>query len=743
MATYKIHGMHCASCAAIIEKTLTKENGVRSVSASYGSETAQIDFDVSATSIETLSGALTKYGYSLSDATTEAKQKDETDAELASPRRSAYISVPLVVIAVVVMAWEILGAHTSFVPAFPEMFMMPMRYAMLLAATFMLFVIGTRYLAGVLRFFRYGAANMDTLVGLGTSAAYFYSLVITLFAVSLSPYLDTSVVYFDATIVVIGLITLGKYLEARAKSHTSYALKKLIGLQEKTAIVLRNGKEETVPISEVVQGDTVLIRPGMRLPVDGTIADGNSNIDESMLTGEPLPVYRDVGQTVRAGTVNTTGAFSMRADSVGKDTLLAHIVELVRDAQGSKAPIEKLADKIASVFVPVVLIIAVVSFLVWLFLGAASFTAALPLAIVALVSVLVIACPCALGLATPTAIMVGVGKGAEHGVLVKNATALEGLASIDTVLLDKTGTLTEGKPTVLSWHASKEDEELPRAIYALEKRSEHPLAEAVLKHLESTVSDTPEVSDFASVPGKGISGKVGGVPYYIGRIEYAEEFCSSLNNAELKRVTEKGETPVVVVRGSEHVATIGLGDPLKKEAKDAVQKLQAMGIRVVLATGDHKGAAEAAAAEVGIAHVHAGMLPDTKLEVVRKEQEGGKKVAMAGDGVNDAPALAAADVSIAMATGTDVSIEASDITLLHGDIGKLVSAVALAKATMRTVKQNLFWAFLYNTLGIPLAAGLFYPLFGLLLSPAFAGAAMALSSVSVVTNSLRLKTKNI
>lgn len=746
MAIYKVEGMHCASCASIIEKTLKKEEGVRSVEANFGSETARIDFDTDKTSLTTLSSALSKYGYTLKDEVGEdhGHTHEHTNTELSALRRDTYISIPLVILGVLVMGWEILGAHTTFVPMFPEMWMMPMRYIMLVAATVMLFVVGHRYLAGVGRFLRHGAANMDTLVGIGTSAAYFYSLIITIFATQLSAYLDTSLVYFDATIVVIGLITLGKYLEARAKSHTSDALKKLIGLQEKTAIVVRDGKEITVPISEVAVGDVVLVKPGMRLPVDGTIVEGNSNIDESMLTGEPIPVFREAGGLVRAGTVNTTGSFKMKADSIGKDTLLAHIVALVGDAQSSKAPIEKLADRISAVFVPIVLVIAGLSFIVWLVFGASTVGGALPFAIVAVVSVLVIACPCALGLATPTAIMVGVGKGAEKGILIKNATALESLATVDTVILDKTGTLTLGKPTVLSWEMHEGDEqEVKQAVYAIEQQSEHPLAEAVAQYLKDNGESTSQISDFNSVPGKGVTAKVGTTEYGIGSIDFAYEISHSVNENALKKVTTQGHTPVVVVRGGKHVATIGLGDPLKDGAKDAVHALQKMGIHVVLATGDHKDVAEVIAKQVGIDVVHAGVLPDKKLEIVRGIQADDKKVAMAGDGVNDAPALAAADVSIAMATGTDVSIETSDITLLRGDISKLAQAITLSRITMRTVKQNLFWAFLYNVLGIPLAAGVLYPFFGWLLSPAFAGAAMALSSVSVVTNSLRLKTKAI
>jgi heavy metal translocating P-type ATPase len=741
MATYKVNGMHCASCASIIEKTLKKEPGVKDVSANYASETTTLDFDPKETSLESLSELLSKYGYSLSEITLTTETGE--DEELQSLRRNVYVSLPLVVISIILMTWEVLGTHTQFIPHAPNVLMLPMRIFMLVAATYMLFFVGWRYLLGVARFFRHGVANMDTLVGLGTSAAYFYSLVITLFSKQLSAYIDTSVIYFDATIVVIGLITLGKYLEVRAKSHTSDALKKLVGLQEKTAIVLRNGKEEVLPISDVVVGDKVLIKPGMRLPVDGTLIEGNSSIDESMLTGEPIPVFRDKGDVVRAGSVNTTGSFTMQADSVGADTLLAHIVQLVSDAQGSKAPIEKLADKVASIFVPVVLVVALISFTAWLIFGSSTVLGAFPFAIVALVSVLVIACPCALGLATPTAIMVGVGKGAENGVLVKNATALEGLATIDTIIFDKTGTITEGKPTVMTFSVHTQDEQdIKNAVYALEKLSEHPLAEAVVKCFEKDTKEV-EVQDFNSTPGKGVSGTINNKMYYIGRIESAQEQGVVLNEKETENVLTSGQTPVVVLCDKEHVATIGIGDALKEGAREAIGQLKEKGIKIVLATGDHERTAHALALEVGIEHVHAGLLPEDKLTIVKKEQEGNRQVAMTGDGVNDAPALVSADVSIAMATGTDVSIEASDITLLHGDITKLVHAVTLSKVTMRTVKQNLFWAFAYNTLGIPLAAGLFYPLFGWLLSPAFAGAAMALSSVSVVGNSLRLKTKNI
>jgi heavy metal translocating P-type ATPase len=549
-------------------------------------------------------------------------------------------------------------------------------------------------------------------------------------------------VYFDATIIVIGLVTVGKFLETRAKVHTSDSLRALLAMQEKQALVIRKGKESFIPIEEVVHGDLLRIKPGARIPVDGVVIDGHSSVDESMLTGEPMPVLREKDALVRAGTVNTTGSFLMKATQVGSETLLARIVELVREAQGSRAPIERLADRISSIFVPVVLGIGVVAFLFWLTLGGSGWSG-LPSAVVALVSVLVIACPCALGLATPTAIMVGVGRGAEQGVLIKNAASLEKLASVQTILVDKTGTLTRGKPTVLSWRTHADDNEIEGMVRGVEQKSEHPLADAVVRYFDENAVAAIEPDTFGSIPGKGVVGTFGGDSLHVGRPEYLEELGVTLHKDAIEDIAKEGLSPVVVALNTKHVATFGFGDPLKEGAQEAVRALKDMGIRVVLATGDQLGAARVVADKVGIDEVHAALFPDTKLELVRSEQSTSSLVAMVGDGVNDAPALATADVSIAMATGTDVSIETSDITLLHGDITKLVQSVRLARVTMRTVKQNLFWAFGYNALGIPLAAGLLYPLFGWLLSPAFAGAAMALSSVSVVTNSLRLKLAHI
>ncbi len=740
--TYNITGMHCASCAAVIEKKLGKEPGVRSVSASYGSETALVDFDEGVTALGKLSAALAPYGYALVSreaAPAQENPEQHTDSILDKLRTETRVTLPLVAVSVLIMAWEML-VRAAFLPAMGEVAEEFVHHLMPVLATIVLTVSGRPYLAGIVRFVRHRVANMDTLIGIGTVVAFLYSFVVSAFEETLAPYLDTGVTYYDVTIVVIGLVSLGKYLEVRAKARTGDALRALIGLQEKQAIVVRGGREQTIPLDEVAHGDHVLVKPGARIPVDGTVIEGGSDVNEAMLTGEPVPVYRSVGGTVRAGTVNTTGSFTMRAEGVGKETLLARIVELVRDAQGSKAPIEKLVDRVAAVFVPTVLAVALLSFGAWLAFGAPTLGQALPAAVVALVSVLVIACPCALGLATPTAVMVGVGKGAAHGVLIKNAAALEALAHVRTVIVDKTGTLTEGKPTVHTFDIAPgmDRAELLAALRALERRSEHPLAGAVVAYAEREGARDVSPEDFVSVPGYGVSGSVGGVRFAVGRTEYLETLGVPVPERALAALVDAGDTPVVVARGGVYAGSLGLGDPLKAGAREAVLRLTRMGLRVILATGDHEGPARAAAEAAGIREVSARMLPDEKLALVRQKQKEGT-VAMAGDGVNDAPALAAADVSIAMATGTDVSIEASDLTLLQGDITRLADAVSLARATMRTVRQNLFWAFVYNVVGIPLAAGALYPLTGLLLSPAFAGAAMALSSVSVVTNSLRLK----
>ncbi|NBS68655.1 cadmium-translocating P-type ATPase [bacterium] len=613
-----------------------------------------------------------------------------------------------------------------------------------LFATYILFVTGTSYLQGFWRFIRRGVADMDTLVGLGTVAAYVYSFILSAFEEVLAPYVDVTATYYDVTIVVIGLITLGKYLEVRAKQKTGAAIKKLLGLQVKTAVVIRGGKEETLPIDQVQKGDVVLVKPGMKVPVDGEITEGSSFVDESMLTGEPVPVEKKIGAKVSAGTMNTMGSFYLRATGVGSETLLSHIIQLVQDAQGSKAPIQRLADKISSIFVPIVLVVAVIALIVWLVVGGQylPLSQTLSYGLVSFVSVLVIACPCALGLATPTAIMVGVGRGASQGILIKNAEVLEKLHKVTTVVVDKTGTLTEGKPKVLalSTLGSLSEKEALTLLASLETHSEHPLAEALLSYADAKGIKKQKVSGYEALPGKGLQGIIEGKTYFVGGPALLSSLHLSLpGDIEIPA----GATLISLATEEEVLLTVALGDRVKSGAKAAVQQLRDRGIQVVMATGDNAEAARIVARELGIEQVLAGVLPQDKLQKIKELQKRGEVVAMAGDGVNDAPALAQADVGIAMATGSDVSIETSDVTLLQGDIGKIAQAIQLSQGTLRAIKQNLFWAFIYNVVGIPLASGIFFPIFGWLLSPVFAGFAMAMSSVSVVLNSLRLRLKKL
>ena len=741
--TYKIKGMHCASCAGIIEKTFKKQTGVHSAEVNYATETAKVAHGTEV-SPHQLSAAIEPLGYSIAvEQTAEAmgmsasehaahlglnQTKKEKLAELAAMKRQLMAAMPLSALAALGMVWE-------FIP----------QYLLLAMATYMLFVVGQPYLRGVYRFVRYGAANMDTLIGIGTSAAYFYSLAAVVFAEPLRAYIDTDVVYFDVAIIVIAFITLGKYLEARSKLKTGDAIEKLLNLQAKVALVLRGGKELEIPIGQVVRGDLLVVKPAGRIPLDGVIAEGSSYVDEAMITGEPMPVLKTAGSQVVGGTLNTSGSFTFRATKVGSETLLAHIIKMVEEAQGSRAPIQALADKISSVFVPVVLVLAVVSLGAWLLIGVPQFgfAQALSMGLVSFVGVLVIACPCALGLATPTAIIVGVGKGAREGILIKDAATLQKLHTVNTVVLDKTGTLTKGKPEVASIKnfSEKNNNEAVAILAALEKKSEHPIAHAIALYAEAKKIALPAVSAFEALKGKGLKGSVEGVEYFAGSARLMEDLGLAVDAPALEKETRAGNTPVFLATKEKLLALVMVADTLKENAQEEVARLHKLGIKVVMLTGDDKNTARYIAGQLGIDEVIAEVTPEDKLNAIKKYQAQGRVVAMAGDGVNDAPALAAADVGVAMSTGTDVAIETAGITLLHGDIGKLVKAIALSKMTMRGIRQNLFWAFFFNVVGIPLAGGLFYPVFGWLLSPAFAGLAMAFSSVAVVGNSLRIKAK--
>lgn len=758
--TYRIKGMHCASCANIIERKLRKIDGVHTVDVNFGTETAKVKFDAQKTGLPAFSVAIGPLGYSLVAPTaadmgmSESEHaahlglneaKEEKLAELAAMKTKVITALPMAVLAAGVMAWDILAGF-GVVAGIPESWMVPVHYVFGAMSTYALFVVGRPYLAGVYRFLRHGAANMDTLIGIGTSAAYLYSVALTIFREALRTYVDVNVVYFDVTIIVITFITLGKYLEARAKVKTGDAIEKLLALQAKTALVIRNGKEEEISIADVVHGDIVVVKPAGRIPVDGVVVSGSSYVDEAMVSGEPIPVEKKEGDTVVAGTINTTGSFRFRATKVGSETMLAQIIAMVENAQGSKAPIQALADKISGVFVPIVLCIAFASLLGWLFFGASTlgFSTALSYGLVSFVGVLVIACPCALGLATPTAIIVGVGKGAREGILIKDASTLEKLHQVTTVVVDKTGTITKGKPEVVSVQTNGIGEvELFGILASLESNSEHPIASAIVAHAKDKRIALRAIEEFEALRGKGVQGVIDGTTYYAGNVRLMNELSVAFDAAHIEQETREGNTPILLATKEKVLGTVLVADAIKPESSKAVADLHALGIQVVMLTGDARQTAEHIAHQAGIDDVIAEVMPEDKLNAVKSLQEKGRIVAMAGDGINDAPALAQADVGVAMATGTDVAIESAGITLLHGDISRLVKAIRLSKLTMRGIKQNLFWAFAYNVVGIPLAAGLMYPLFGWLLNPVFAGFAMAFSSVSVVGNSLRLKSKTL
>ena len=788
---FKIKGMHCASCASIIEKTLKKVDGVKSVAVNYGTEGAKIAFDKEKTGAEELSRKIEPLGYSFYIPKTEvagtlgaeqmgmsadehaahlglSQSKNEKLRELADMKAKVISVIPLAVFSIIVMVWEGLS-NIGIVSEMPTIVKVLVMALLPLFATYTLFVVGKPYLLGVYRFLRYGKANMDTLIGIGTGAAFLYSFVVTAFADSLRSFLNVENTYFDVTIVVISFIALGKYMEARSKVKTGDAIEKLLNLQAKTALVVRDGKEIEISVNDVRHGESIIVKPGAKIPVDGVIISGSSFVDESMVTGESMPVKKVDGDSVVAGTINTSGSFTFKATKVGSETLLAQIIAMVEEAQGSKAPIQALADKISSVFVPIVLVIAFLTLGTWLVVGTGylGFSQALSFGLVSFVGVLVIACPCALGLATPTAIIVGVGKGAKEGILIKDAATLEKLHKVDTVIVDKTGTITIGKPTLVDIvnHSTLKDREFIEILATLESRSEHPIAHAVVnyynneKKFESSTSDLNtrgnstgtdkstamklEVIGFESIKGKGIKGSINGIQYFAGNVAMIIEIGLSFDVAQIEKYTSQGKTPVILASNEKVIGFVMVADEVKSASNQAVMDLHKLGIKVVMLTGDDEKAAKYIASQVGIDEVIAHVLPQDKLAKIKELQLQGHIVAMAGDGVNDAPALAQADVGIAMGTGTDVAIESAGITLLGGDISKLVKAIKLSKMTMRGIKQNLFWAFIYNIIGIPLAAGAFYPLFGWLLNPVFAGLAMAFSSVSVVSNSLRIRTKKL
>lgn len=733
-------GMSCASCAARIEKTLNRQSGVKRAAVNYASATATVEYDPKNCSSEALQQAVQAAGYDLlinRDGNTleeaeEAHNKKFTTLKLRTVW-AVILSLPVVIIG---------------------MFFMDMPYAnpiMWTLSTPIVFWLGRGFFSSAWKQLRHGSANMDTLVAISTGTAYLFSLFNMLFpAFWLSRGIHPHV-YFEAASVIIAFILLGRLLEEKAKGNTSTAIKKLMGLQPKTVTVVGN-EERIVPIEQIRPGDIILVKPGERIAVDGIVTEGSSYVDESMLSGEPVAVSKQKDAKVFAGTINQKGSFRFRAEKVGTDTLLAKIIHMVQDAQGSKAPVQQLVDKIAGIFVPTIIGIAVLAFIVWMMLdGTGGFTHGL----LAFVTVVIIACPCALGLATPTAIMVGIGKGAERGILIKDAESLEIAQKVNTVVLDKTGTVTEGKPVVskLVWNTPtttpnpsiSSKDVLPDIFYSLEKLSEHPLADAVVNHLKESAS-IDDIQDFETITGKGVKGRTQGRIYFAGNLKLLEKNRIAISRSlreEATRLTAKAQTVIWFADEENALAIAGITDRIKETSIRAVDELRAAGIEVHMLTGDNEATAREIARKAGIAHYQASVLPQDKAAFISRLQAEGRKVAMVGDGINDSAALAQADLSIAMGGGSDIAMDVAKMTIISSDLTKIPEALRLSRLTVRTIRQNLFWAFIYNIIGVPIAAGILYPINGFLLNPMIAGAAMAFSSVSVVSNSLLLKRKRI
>jgi Cu+-exporting ATPase len=732
--SFPVTGMTCAACQARVQRALSAEPGVIDASVNLLTNSAAVLFDPSSVTPQRLIDAVRATGYDAElpsadqdSLTTDSAGHDAEAGEARSLAIKAGVSVLAGIVAMLV-SMALMGSAL-------------VNYALLVITTGILAWAGRDIYRRAWTALRHRSADMNTLVALGTGSAFVYSLVATV-----APHLFARRgiapdVYYEAVILIIGLVLAGRAIEARARRQTSVALRKLVTLLPSSARVERGTSWIDKPLSEVVSGEVIVVRPGERIPVDGTIIDGASEVDESMLTGEPLPVAKTVGGRVVGGTLNTTGAFRYRATSIGADSVLARIVKLMRDAQSSRAPIQRLADRVSAVFVPVVVSIAIVTFLAWYLLADA---AALPRAIAAAVSVLIIACPCAMGLAVPTAVMVATGRGAELGLLIKGGEILQRAGDVNTVVMDKTGTVTEGAPSVGGVIAigSAGETEILAAAASLERHSEHPVASAIVRAAGAREARIESVSDFQSHTGSGVTGIVGGRKVAVGNAALMRELKLDLAGADNSSASRAfaGASELFVAIDGRVVGIIAVTDAIRPTSREAVEKLEHMGIDVVLLTGDRRSTAESVAKAAGIDRVVAEVLPDGKVMEIRALQQKGRVVAMVGDGINDAPALAQADVGVSMPRGTDIAIEASDIALMRSDLRGVPTAISLSRQTMTTMKQNLFWAFIYNVIGIPIAAGVLYPVTGLMLSPIIASAAMALSSISVVTNSLRLRT---
>lgn len=738
--TLKIEGMTCAACAKTVERVTSKIEGVTETNVNFATEKLTINYEPSTVKISDIKRAVEKAGYkAIEEEVTIDSDKERKEREIKILWRrfilSAIFTLPLLYMAMGHMFGETLGLN---LPEFIDPMMNPLTFGVVqLLLTIPVMIAGRKFFTVGFKALIRRNPNMDSLIAIGTSAAFLYGIfaIVRIYAGEVEYAND---LYFEAAGVIITLITLGKYLEAVTKGKTSEAIKKLMGLAPKTATILRDGKEVEISIEEVEVGDVILVKPGEKMPVDGEVVEGTTSVDESMLTGESIPVEKNTGDKIIGASINKNGTIKYKATRVGKDTALAQIIKLVEDAQGSKAPIAKLADVISGYFVPVVIGIAVLSALAWYFLGGQSTVFALTI----FISVLVIACPCALGLATPTAIMVGTGKGAEYGVLIKSGVALETTHRVKTIVFDKTGTITEGKPKVTDIVTTGITEsELLQLAASAEKGSEHPLGEAIVKGAEEKGLEFKKLSSFEAIPGHGIEVEIEGKKLLLGNRKLMVESGISIDGLEEKsdHLAGEGKTPMYIAIDHKMAGIIAVADTVKENSKKAIEKLHGMGIEVAMITGDNTRTAEAIAKQVGIDRILAEVLPQDKANEVKKLQAEGNKVAMVGDGINDAPALAQADIGIAIGSGTDVAMESADIVLMRSDLMDVPTAIQLSKSTIRNIKQNLFWAFGYNTLGIPVAMGVLYLFGGPLLSPIIAAAAMSFSSVSVLLNALRLK----
>lgn len=728
--TYPVLGMSCASCAARVDKTLNGLPGVYQATVNYATAIAQVEYNPKVCSDAILQSAVQDAGYDLLVDTGEDVTNKAEEIRLARYRKIKRRTVVALLLSLPIMVISMFFEDIS-----------SLKYVLWILATPVVFGLGREFYINAWRQLKHGTSNMDTLVAVSTGIAYTFSVFNLLFpdfwlSRGIEPH-----IYFEAASVIIAFILLGRLLEERAKQNTSTAIKKLIGLQPKTVTIIVDSDERTVPITAVQKGDTILVKPGERIAVDGMVVTGESYVDESMLNGEPVPLHKQSGEKVFAGTINQKGTFRFIADKIGSDTMLAQIIRMVQDAQGSKAPVQKLVDRIARFFVPAIISISIIAFVAWIFLAPTNgFTNGL----LAMVTVLIIACPCALGLATPTAIMVGIGKGAEKGILIKDAQSLEIAQKIDTIILDKTGTITAGHPIVVESLWENGFEHTRKILYSLEKLSEHPLSDAVVKTLQNEKEIS--IDKFENVPGKGVKGVVGSQTYYVGNLSLLNDnhitIASHLQELANKW-TQKAKTLVWFADSTQAIAAIALTDEIKQTSAEAISQLQKMGVEVYMLTGDNAISAQAISRKVGINHYKAGVLPNEKAQFIKELQANGKTVGMVGDGINDSAALAQADLSIAMGQGSDIAVDTAMATILSSDLLKIPETIRLSQLTIKTIYQNLFWAFIYNLIGIPIAAGIFYSVNGFLLNPMWASAAMAFSSVSVVLNSLRLKRKRI